>query len=90
MRNALELYANRHGGYSSDQNRGIPSEAEQYVESGDWPLSVWVGILHFFAFSRVNDFDYYSAVYFCVEDPCCLHNSRPIHHSGYCINCNQD
>ena len=32
-------------------------------------------------------FDYYSAVYYCLEGTCRSHISKPIDHPGYCINC---
>jgi prepilin-type N-terminal cleavage/methylation domain-containing protein len=34
-----------------------------------------------------QDFDYYSAVYFCVSGPCRSHSSQPITHPGLCVNC---
>lgn len=34
-----------------------------------------------------EDFDYYSAVYYCLGGPCRAHSSQPIDHPGYCINC---
>jgi len=34
-----------------------------------------------------QNFDYYSAVYFCVGGPCRPHSSQPINHPGYCLNC---
>jgi len=33
------------------------------------------------------DFDYYSAVYFCIQGTCRSHISKPINHPGYCVNC---
>lgn len=33
------------------------------------------------------NFDYYSAVYYCLEGTCRSHSSQPIDHPGYCINC---
>jgi prepilin-type N-terminal cleavage/methylation domain-containing protein len=32
-------------------------------------------------------FDINSAVYYCIEGSCRSHNSEPIGHPGYCINC---
>lgn len=34
-----------------------------------------------------QDFDYYSAVYYCLSGPCRAHSSQPISHPGYCVNC---
>ena len=34
-----------------------------------------------------ENFDYYSAVYYCIEGACRSHLSQPIDHPGYCINC---
>jgi prepilin-type N-terminal cleavage/methylation domain-containing protein len=34
-----------------------------------------------------KDFDYYSAVYYCISGPCRSHISQPIDHPGYCVNC---
>lgn len=34
-----------------------------------------------------ENFDYYSAVYYCLEGACRSHLSQPIDHPGYCINC---
>ena len=33
------------------------------------------------------NFDYYSAVYYCVSGPCRAHSSQPTNHPAYCINC---
>ena len=37
--------------------------------------------------SWAEDFDYYSAVYYCISGPCRSHSSKPVDHPGYCINC---
>ncbi|HVV15360.1 MAG TPA: type II secretion system protein [Candidatus Paceibacterota bacterium] len=34
-----------------------------------------------------QNFDYYSAVYYCVSGPCRAHSSQPADHAGYCVNC---
>jgi len=34
-----------------------------------------------------NNFDYYSAVYYCVSGPCRAHSSQPVNHPGRCVNC---
>ena len=34
-----------------------------------------------------QNFDYYSAVYYCVSGPCRSHSSQPINYPGYCLNC---
>jgi prepilin-type N-terminal cleavage/methylation domain-containing protein len=34
-----------------------------------------------------QNFDYYSAVYFCVSGPCRSHSSQPVNHPGLCVNC---
>jgi hypothetical protein len=34
-----------------------------------------------------QNFDYYSAVYYCVSGPCRAHSSEPVDHPGYCVNC---
>src|SRR3989344_8548782 len=33
-----------------------------------------------------TNFDYYSAVYYCLGGSCRSHLSRPINHPGYCVN----
>jgi prepilin-type N-terminal cleavage/methylation domain-containing protein len=33
------------------------------------------------------NFDYYSAVYYCLQGTCRSHSSMPIDHPGYCVNC---
>lgn len=33
-------------------------------------------------------FDEKSSLYYCIEGPCRAHNTRPVDHPGYCINCN--
>lgn len=37
--------------------------------------------------SWAQNFDYYSAVYYCVSGPCRSHSSKPVSHPGYCLNC---
>jgi prepilin-type N-terminal cleavage/methylation domain-containing protein len=32
-------------------------------------------------------FDYYSAVYYCLEGSCRSHIDKPINYPGYCVNC---
>lgn len=32
-------------------------------------------------------FDFYSAVYYCLEGVCRSHIARPVDHPGYCVNC---
>lgn len=34
-----------------------------------------------------EDFNYHSAVYYCIDGNCRSHNSQPATHPGYCINC---
>lgn len=34
-----------------------------------------------------SNFDYYSAAYWCIQGACRSHDSQPIDHPGYCINC---
>jgi prepilin-type N-terminal cleavage/methylation domain-containing protein len=34
-----------------------------------------------------RDFTIYSAVYYCIEGACRAHNTQPINHPGYCVNC---
>jgi len=34
-----------------------------------------------------ENFDYYSAVYYCISGPCRAHGSQPVDHPGYCVNC---
>jgi len=34
-----------------------------------------------------EDFDYYSAAYYCIEGPCRSHINKPLDHPGYCLNC---
>lgn len=40
--------------------------------------------------SWADDFDWYSAVYLCVEGSCRAHSSRPADHPGYCLNCSNN
>lgn len=35
-----------------------------------------------------ENFDTYSAAYYCIEGDCRAHESKPEDHPGYCINCN--
>lgn len=45
--NALELYANDHGGnYPPDANRDIPAGLEPYLSSGNWPRAPWPGSVY--------------------------------------------
>ncbi len=37
--------------------------------------------------SWARNFDYYSAVYYCISGPCRSHNTQPVDHAGYCVNC---
>lgn len=37
--------------------------------------------------SWANNFDSYSAMYWCFEGQCRSHPNRPINHPGYCVNC---
>ena len=37
--------------------------------------------------SWAKNFDYYSAVYYCISGPCRAHSSQPVDHAGYCVNC---
>jgi len=37
--------------------------------------------------SWAENFDYYSAVYLCIQGGCRSHRSKPLDHPGYCINC---
>jgi len=32
-------------------------------------------------------FDYYSALYYCIQGPCRAHSSQPVSHPAYCVNC---
>lgn len=34
-----------------------------------------------------QNFDYYSAVYYCISGPCRSHSGKPADHPGYCVNC---
>jgi prepilin-type N-terminal cleavage/methylation domain-containing protein len=34
-----------------------------------------------------ENFDYYSAYYYCIKGPCRSHSSKPVEHPGYCVNC---
>jgi prepilin-type N-terminal cleavage/methylation domain-containing protein len=34
-----------------------------------------------------QNFDYYSAVYYCLSGPCRAHSSKPLSHPGLCVNC---
>jgi prepilin-type N-terminal cleavage/methylation domain-containing protein len=35
----------------------------------------------------LNSWDSYSAMYYCVKGSCRSHQSKPINHPGFCINC---
>ncbi|TSC69071.1 MAG: hypothetical protein G01um101456_366 [Parcubacteria group bacterium Gr01-1014_56] len=34
-----------------------------------------------------QNFDYYSAAYYCIAGPCRAHSDQPPTHPGYCLNC---
>lgn len=34
-----------------------------------------------------QNFDYYSAYYYCIKGPCRSHSSMPVDHPGFCVNC---
>ncbi len=34
-----------------------------------------------------QNFDYYSAAYYCISGSCRAHSSQPVSHPGYCVNC---
>lgn len=36
-----------------------------------------------------DDFDQYSAVYYCISGSCRAHDSQPLSHPAYCVNCGQ-
>ncbi|MEX2515058.1 MAG: type II secretion system protein [Candidatus Paceibacterota bacterium] len=46
-----------------------------------------VQVCKFPAASWADDFDWYSAVYLCIEGPCRSHSSKPADHPGHCLNC---
>lgn len=46
MANALELYANDHGGYPPDVTRNIPPGLENYVSGKSWPNAPWPGSIY--------------------------------------------
>lgn len=37
--------------------------------------------------STLNSWDSYSSVYYCIKGSCRSHQSKPLNHPGYCINC---
>jgi len=37
--------------------------------------------------STLNNWDAYSSVYYCIKGSCRSHQSKPMNHPGYCINC---
>lgn len=37
--------------------------------------------------SWATNFDYYSALYFCISGPCRSHSSQPVDYPGKCVNC---
>jgi prepilin-type N-terminal cleavage/methylation domain-containing protein len=39
--------------------------------------------------TTLNNWDALSSVYFCIKGSCRSHQSRPISHPGFCINCGQ-
>lgn len=117
---ALEFYANEHGGYPADANRGLPPGIEEYLGPGEWPNAPWPGSVYdwdqwspaelsyapYQPVSQISvrfcplgqptqcsfpdeewaeNFDYYSAVYYCVSGPCRAHSTRPVTHPGHCI-----
>jgi prepilin-type N-terminal cleavage/methylation domain-containing protein len=43
---ALELYANDHGGYPPDADRGLPPGLETYLGPGTWPAAPWPGSVY--------------------------------------------
>lgn len=115
MRNAVELYASRHG-YPEDEDRGVPTGMEGFLETGEWPKPAWDHALYdwdnweidgervlqmsirfcdwetrhncsYPDFDWADDFDFWSAVYLCIDGPCRSHQSQPIDHPGYCVNC---
>jgi prepilin-type N-terminal cleavage/methylation domain-containing protein len=45
------------------------------------------GDCHFPNAPWAQNFDYYSAVYYCISGPCRSHNSQLADHQGYCVNC---
>ncbi|HWB34232.1 MAG TPA: type II secretion system protein [Candidatus Paceibacterota bacterium] len=119
---ALEMYANDHGNYPPDANRGLPPGLEAYLSGNNWPNAPWPGSVYdwdawapsdlsYPPYAQVyqisirfcpanapdqcqfpdepwaQNFDYYSAVYYCVSGPCRAHSSEPVDHPGYCLNC---
>lgn len=36
-----------------------------------------------------SSWDSYSSVYYCIKGQCRSHDSKPLNHPGYCINCGQ-
>lgn len=37
----------------------------------------------------INDFDRYSAIYYCIQGACRSHIDKPITHPGICVNCGE-
>ena len=37
--------------------------------------------------SWATNFDYYSALYYCISGPCRSHSTQPVNYPGYCVNC---
>lgn len=42
---------------------------------------------HFPSDSWASGFDGWSAVYYCISGLCRSHQTKPINHPGYCVNC---
>jgi prepilin-type N-terminal cleavage/methylation domain-containing protein len=56
----------------------------RFCDAGDdatckknFPHETWV----------TSDWDSYSSVYYCISGSCRAHQSQPVNHPGYCINC---
>lgn len=37
--------------------------------------------------TTLDNWDSYSAVYYCIQGSCRSHQSKPMNHPGYCVNC---
>lgn len=37
--------------------------------------------------SWAQNFDYYSAIYYCISGTCRAHSDQPVNHPGLCVNC---
>lgn len=59
---------------NAGDNAGCKAMAEKYLKD-------------YVSAETIADWDSNSSVYYCIRGSCRSHQSRPINHPGYCINC---